>query len=130
VSERDERGLTAGRLDLAAEEATVTLRGELDVARADEVAALVGRAIESGRPRVTVDMAEVRFIDSTVLRVLLSGHRASDEAGSELSIRGLRGHPRKMVELTALHLTLRLDDSEPGEGHTASGGSRPHAAGY
>lgn len=102
--------MTAGRLDLAPDEATVTLRGELDVARADEVATLVGRAIESGRPRVTVDMGEVRFIDSTTLRVLLHGHHASRDAGSELTIRGLRGHPRKMVELTAMHLTLRLVD--------------------
>jgi anti-anti-sigma factor len=102
--------MPAARLDVAPNEATVTLRGELDVARADEVATLVGRAIESGRPRVTVDMANVTFIDSTILRVLLNGHHTSREAGSELTIRGLRGHPRKMLELTAMHLTLRLDD--------------------
>lgn len=101
---------TAGRLDLAPDEATVTLRGELDVARADEVATLLGRAVESGRPLVTVDMADVSFLDSTTLRVLLSGHHASQEAGTELEIRGLRGHPRKMLELTAMHLTLRLID--------------------
>jgi anti-sigma B factor antagonist len=106
--------MAAGRLDLAPEEATVTLRDELDVARADEVAALLGKAIESGRPRVTVDMAEVHFIDSTALRVLLNGHRAGEEAGRDLRFRGLRGHPRKLVELTAMHLTLRLDDDEPG----------------
>ena len=114
MPEGGEAEMAAGRLDLAPEEATVTLRDELDVARADEVAALLGKAIESGRPRVTVDMSDVRFIDSTALRVLLNGHRASDEAGRELTIRGLRGHPRTMVELTAMHLTLRLDDDEPG----------------
>lgn len=106
---------TVGALDLAPDEATVTLDGELDLANADQVAALLGRAIDAGRPRIAVHMAGVTFLESTILRVLLEAHRAAEATGRPLELHGLGGHPRRVVELSGLHLALRVVEGAAGE---------------
>jgi anti-anti-sigma factor len=60
----------------------VRLAGELDLYNAEEVRAALTQAIESGPRRVVVDMAEVEFVDSTALGVLI-------EARSKLGREGL-----------------------------------------
>jgi anti-sigma B factor antagonist len=90
--------------------ALVTLEGELDLARADELAGLLALAIDAAPAgRVVVDMSAVEFIDSTIMQVLLRAHRQAEAAGVALLLRGLGGHPRTMLELAGLHLSLRIE---------------------
>jgi anti-anti-sigma factor len=60
----------------------VRLGGELDLYNAEEVRAALTQAIEGSPRRVVVDMAEVEFVDSTALGVLI-------EARSKLGRDGL-----------------------------------------
>lgn len=103
-------GGSDARLRIGDREAVVSLEGELDLAQADELSALLARAIETAPARsVVVDMTAVAFIDSTVMRVLLRAHRQAGAAGGTMVLRGLQGHPRKMIELAGLHLSLDIE---------------------
>lgn len=61
----------------------VSLAGELDLYNADEIRAALAEAIASGPRCVVIDLAEVEFVDSTALGVLV-------EARSELGPDGFR----------------------------------------
>ena len=58
-------------VDRRGDAVVVRLRGELDLYNAHEVREAVLRECESGPERVVVDLAEVVFIDSTALGVLI-----------------------------------------------------------
>lgn len=49
----------------------ISLGGELDLYNADEVRAALSEAIDDRPDRIVVDMAEVEFVDSTALGVLI-----------------------------------------------------------
>jgi anti-sigma B factor antagonist len=74
------------------DDAVVLLAGELDISTSpdlqDALADLTGEA-----RRVTVDLAELEFMDSTGLAALLGAHKALQERGGTLELR----HPSKMV---------------------------------
>jgi anti-anti-sigma factor len=57
----------------------VELRGEHDLATADEVRAVIERSIAARRPTV-VELSLTDFIDSSILGVLLAGLRQAREA--------------------------------------------------
>jgi anti-anti-sigma factor len=49
----------------------ISLGGELDLYNADEVRAALSEAIDGQPERIVVDMADVEFVDSTALGVLI-----------------------------------------------------------
>ena len=62
------------------------LAGELDLAVSSRLSALVEEAVAE-RPRLVVaDLAEVAFMDSTVLRGLLHANREVSEGGGRLIV--------------------------------------------
>lgn len=68
--------------------------GEVDVSNADELRARVDSALEGADGSLTVDLAEVPYIDSTGIGVLVgAAHRAS-EAGKKLVV----ARPQKNVD--------------------------------
>ena len=87
----------------------VRLGGELDLYNADEVRAALAQAIDAGAGRVVVDMAEVEFVDSTALGVLI-------EARSKLGCDGLRLaapqlETRRTLQVSGLDRHLPVHDS-------------------
>jgi anti-sigma B factor antagonist len=78
--------------------------GEVDAASADILRNAIFEVIDSGDARVTVDMAEVSFMDSSGLRVLIAGFKAAEQAGGALSVR----HPSDVVT-RLLEITGQLD---------------------
>lgn len=68
--------------------------GEVDVSNADELRTAVDSALEGADGSLTVDLAEVPYIDSTGIGVLVgAAHRAS-EAGKKLVV----ARPQKNVD--------------------------------
>jgi len=53
----------------------VSVRGEIDLFTAPEFKQRINAAIESGVPRVVVDLREASFIDSSSLGILISAHK-------------------------------------------------------
>lgn len=79
----------------------VRLGGELDLYNAEEVRAALAQAIEGSPRRVVVDMAEVEFVDSTALGVLIEARtRMTNRRAFLLAAPGLE--VRRALEVSGL----------------------------
>lgn len=82
---------------------TVAFHGEVDMSCSQEITTRIGDAIETaGATRVTIDLADVRFLDCHALGLLIDAHRAAAERGVELRLI----HPdapivRRLLDATA-----------------------------
>jgi anti-anti-sigma factor len=63
----------------------LALSGELDLASADELDEVIRQAESGDGLRIVVDLADLRFIDSTGLNVLLKARARSRENGHRLT---------------------------------------------
>ena len=82
--------------------ATLRLEGELDIAAKEELTSRVQEAI-GARPRtLVVDLAPLRFIDSTGLSVILGIWKQSEEEGFALTIRPGPPDVQRTFEITGL----------------------------
>jgi len=57
------------------------MHGEVDVLNVDQVRGTLGEAIAANPRQITVDLAELSFIDSTGLGALIFGFQRSRDAG-------------------------------------------------
>jgi anti-anti-sigma factor len=86
-------------------ERVLTLRGELDIASAPNL----DRALLRSRPvgqRVVLDLAHLRFMDSTGLRILLRARVASDKGHWELRMANVPPNIRRLFDMTGVHDAL------------------------
>ena len=90
----------------------VRLGGELDLYNAEEIRnALVG-AIDGGASRIVVDMADVDFVDSTALGVLIEARSKLGHDGVLLAAPQLE--TRRTLEVSGLDRHLPVHDSVDG----------------
>jgi len=86
----------------------LSLRGELDLASAP----LLQTEIDSGEiassAMLVLDLQELKFIDSTGLRVLLAAHERSRESGQEFAV--TRGSPQvqRLLSITGVGERIRI----------------------
>jgi anti-sigma B factor antagonist len=98
-------------VDVASDETmhVVAVAGELDLNTRDELAAVLD-ALPKPPNIVALDFSELRFVDSTGLKTLLSEHRRAREQGYEFVVAGSRPEIRDIFRVTAFDLTLPLAD--------------------
>jgi anti-anti-sigma factor len=84
--------------------------GELDIATVDKLRAEVDRLRESGFNKVVLDLRQVRFLDSTGLRLILELDAAATEASQELML--IRGTAvvQRIFEVTQVSGRLHFVD--------------------
>jgi anti-anti-sigma factor len=87
----------------------VTLGGELDLYNANEVRTVLDEAITASATRIVVDLAEVEFVDSTALGVLLEARSRLGPDG--LAVAGPRLEIRRALEVSGLDRHLSVYDS-------------------
>jgi anti-anti-sigma factor len=63
----------------------VVLRGEIDMAAAEDLHAAIERAL--AEPMFEVDLREATFIDSTVINALVIGRAAAERGNVTMSVR-------------------------------------------
>lgn len=80
----------------------VRLLGELDLATATPLRDELSRLMSDGPTQVTVDMADLAFIDSTGLSVLISALKRLREQGGDMTLRSPTPGTRKVLEITGL----------------------------
>jgi len=85
------------------------LAGELDLYNADEIRDALNDAIGSGAGRIVVDMAEVEFVDSTALGVLIEARSKLGSNGLVLAAPGVE--TRRTLEVSGLDRHLPVHDS-------------------
>jgi anti-sigma B factor antagonist len=98
TSERDGRAL-------------VVVRGELDLATAPDLEAVVTECLDAGH-HVVIDLRELEFMDSSGLRVLVSAHfRAADDGLSLVIVRPVEGgEVAKILSIAGIDQELELID--------------------
>jgi anti-anti-sigma factor len=94
--------------------ALIRLAGELDL---DSVAALRAPAeaeLAAGRvPAITLDLAELTFVDSSGLALLVELRRLAGAAGVQLDIVNVRRGPRRVISIAGLAETLGVPPLPP-----------------
>ena len=108
TSSGESSGQTGLRIDAAREEDTCTIRlsGELDLGNSEQLDAALLEAEASDASRILLDVDELRFIDSTGLRVILQATRRAERTGGRLRVTRGKGYVADMFRLTALDRTI------------------------
>lgn len=86
-------------------ERVIRLRGELDIDTVPELE----RALLRSRPaqqRVVLDLSELKFMDSTGLRVLLRARAAAEEGHWEILLRNVPSNIGRLFDMTGVHAAL------------------------
>ena len=86
----------------------VAVRGELDLYTASDLKEVFAHAIDTGRIRIIVDLAETTFLDTSALSVLLSASKRLRSQGGALVIVNLTEKIAKVFEITGLDQTLTI----------------------
>ena len=79
--------------------------GELDIATAPELVELLAR-LRHHNHAVTVDLAEVTFMDSTGLTTLMDAHLQAQQAGWAFAVRRPSPAVRRVFELAGVNGVL------------------------
>jgi anti-anti-sigma factor len=91
-------------------ERVIRLRGELDIDSAPDLERALLRS-RPARERVVLDLAELKFMDSTGLRVLLRARVAADEGRWEIALRNVPPTIRRLFDMTGVHDALPAETS-------------------
>jgi anti-sigma B factor antagonist len=91
----------------------VGVRGDLDASSAENFNAAVDDVISNGARLVVLDLSAVTFLDSTGLRGIVRASTELNGCGGRLTVTGLSGAAKRVLELTGLLERLRDPDPEP-----------------
>ncbi len=94
----------------------VLIAGEIDMADADQVGEVLIGAIDAGKPMVRLQLAELRFADSSAIKAILIGAQAAEERGVGYELVNPRGLVQRLLEVTGLNhaLTVVQEPASPG----------------
>ena len=88
---------------------TLRLREErLDAHNSQEFKEYLLHLLENGAAGLVLDLSEVRFVDSSGLGALLSGHNNAGLRQARLALAGVQTRVQSMFELTRLHRVFEI----------------------
>lgn len=82
--------------------AIVAPTGELDLAGAPAFREAIARALATNAPELEIDLAEVTFMDSSALSVIVSAWRESMDRGISFRLTNPARNVRRVLEITDL----------------------------
>jgi anti-sigma B factor antagonist len=104
--------LTAGQLAITsrveADEVTLTLCGEIDIATAPALECELRDAESSRARRVVLDLGALDFIDSTGIHLLIHAQQRADADGHQLVLTRVPAHAERLFGLTGLSARLTV----------------------
>jgi anti-sigma B factor antagonist len=93
--------------------AVVKAEGEIDVATSPALRDVLVAALEAGPDELVVDMADVAFIDSTGLSVLIEAFQQGQAAGTQVLLRAPGRSVSMVLGISGLDKVLRIvNDAE------------------
>lgn len=94
---------------------TVRLAGEIDVTTREQGRRAIAAAATGGRP-VVIDLAEVRFIDSSGVAFLLQCYRTCTGAGLDCRLRAVPRQAQVVLDLLGLQDVLPVEPDRAAAG--------------
>ena len=88
----------------------VTVVGEVDVSNAGELREAVDSALEAAPAEVSVDLAEVSYIDSTGIGVLVGAATRAQKAGVAFSVAHPQANVKRVLGLLGVERQLNVED--------------------
>jgi anti-sigma B factor antagonist len=95
--------------------AVVALAGECDLAVRDELAAALQAAVRDAHV-VVVDLAELRFLDSSGVHGLITAHHAARDKGGHLYVVNSGGSVATVLDITGIGALLSPAGDDPARG--------------
>lgn len=89
----------------------LTLEGRLDASTAPVFKNRVRELSEAGRVRYVTDLANVHFLDSSGLGVLVSALRQVGQKGGDVKIAALRPEMKSLFALTRLNKVFEIHET-------------------
>ncbi|MGZ4691199.1 MAG: STAS domain-containing protein [Acidimicrobiia bacterium] len=89
--------------------AIVAVRGELDLASAPELQRELVARLEGGVSRLTLDLGDVSFLDSSGLGALYRTQQAAEKRGAHLRLVAVPDHVLRVLEVTAMASLFDID---------------------
>lgn len=80
----------------------VEIRGEVDLYTAPRLREQLESLVDTEEPRLVVDLAELDFIDSTGLGVLVAALKKARERGGDMVLRNAGRSTHKILEIAGL----------------------------
>jgi len=89
--------------------AEVAAVGEIDIHTCADLEDTLVRLVDAGVSKITLDLSEVAFIDSSGLRALVVGHKALEERGGSLIVANPSAMTARLLEVTGLSTLFGSD---------------------
>ncbi|TYB45817.1 STAS domain-containing protein [Nonomuraea sp. PA05] len=89
----------------------ISLAGEIDLACAPGLHHFIAQVRRHPTDHLIFDMAEVTFMDSMGLRVLLDAYTLAERHGGAVHLTALHGAPARLLSITGLDQRFRLHPS-------------------
>jgi anti-anti-sigma factor len=90
--------------------AVLALDGELDIASIAQLEAEIERALRSDAELVVLELADLRFMDVTSLRVLVGSHQRAERCAKRLVLVNVGAQIRRLLTLTRVIDVLSVLD--------------------
>ena len=90
----------------------VAPQGEIDIATVGRLRGRIGELLSAGFSRLTLDMQDVTFMDSTGLRLVLELVQAARDDHWQLSVIGVSPAVQRVFELSGVLAALPLGERE------------------
>ncbi|MHA6764061.1 STAS domain-containing protein [Streptacidiphilus sp. PAMC 29251] len=90
------------------ERAVVSVRGELDINTATMLHHQLAVQLGQGRRHLVLDLAQVPFMDSSGLTILIRAMKETRNVGGSLSLAAPTPPVRRILDLTGISLTIPL----------------------
>ena len=88
--------------------AVLSLRGELDLASAPLLQSEIESNDVASASMLVLDLQELKFIDSTGLRVLLTAYESAQERGQEFAVTQGSPQVQRLLSITGVGEHLRI----------------------
>jgi len=86
----------------------LSITGELDLASAPLLQSAIESTELASAPMVVLDLQELKFIDSTGLRVLLAAHERSQARGQDFALTRGSEQVQRLLSITRVAEHLRI----------------------
>jgi anti-anti-sigma factor len=108
------RPFTAVSAQAPAGIAVLVLEGEADMSAAPTFRDALDRGLADGARSLVIDLSEVAFMDSTMLREILRANVTMGELGGVVALAGVRAPVRRLLDLTRTAELFEIADSREG----------------